>query len=211
MTSKILMGIDIETAGPQMGVHPLLAVGLSVWELGQYDTEQALLDDIEVHFNGDINKYDRGTLEFWRKNKAAWAHIKRDCVSEEEGAKQLINFIKGWQLYAFNKNISFCIITDNCWFDDTWTSNLLCKYGGLPLRHNYYTGYTKLSNVIDINQLILGARLCGIYNIPDGNVKRDLAHTPVSDTKKIVGKYIAFVNYTKKIKNKVKHTVSALY
>jgi hypothetical protein len=198
--TKILMGIDIETAGPILGLHPLLAIGFTVWEFISPDNYHQL-DEIEVHFHGDINSYDETTLNFWYRNPDSWDHIKSNCVPENIGANLLIEFIKKWQKEAYKNQYSFCIITDNCWFDDTWISNLLCKYGGNPLRHNYYTGYTDLSKVIDINQLILGVRMCGIqYETP----KFEAAHTPISDTKNIIKKYICFIDYSKKIKKNLK-------
>lgn len=194
---KFIMGIDIETGGPHMGNNPLLAVGLCVYKLNNLGLQ--LQSTIEIHFEGDINKYDKQTLKFWKENSKSWEYIKKDCVLEEEGAKRLINFVKKWQKKAFDKNTDFCIVTDNCWFDDTWISNLFSKYGGFPLRHNNYTGYTKLSHVIDINQLMLGARLAGV-KIPKFEYKNIHDHTPVNDAKKIVEKYYNFIKYTNFLK-----------
>lgn len=193
---RYVMGIDIETGGPKLGYNPLLAVGLCIYKIDNMGMK--LLAEIEVHFEGDIEKYDRKTIQFWKENPEAWEHVKSDCVSEEEGALKLIDFVKKWQKLAIDKKVDFYTITDNCWFDDTWISHLFSKYGGYPLRHNYYSGYTRLSQVVDINQLMSGARMCGI-KIPKFEYENIHDHTPVNDAKKIVEKYYNFICYTKKI------------
>ena len=194
---KLVMGIDIETGGPLMYKNPLLAIGLCIYRFK--NNLMILEDELEVHIEGNINDYEKDTLNFWNDNRDAWEYIKQNCISEKDAALKLITFIKQWQKYSIDNNLMFYTVTDNCWFDDTWISALLSKYGGNPLRHNYYTGYTKLSQVIDINQQIAGFRYSKI-KIPEFEYTNIHEHTPVSDAKKIVEKYYNFINYTKTIK-----------
>ena len=149
-------------------------------------------------YRRDEDKYDPGTLEFWHKNQDAWDIVKSNTVPDTAAAAMLIAFIKRWQLYAIDNSLHFKTITDNCWFDDTFISWFLCKHGGLPLRYNYYTGYTKVCHMIDVNQRIdtFVSDMCGKLLPFTPSVPHD--HTPVSDARGIVEKY---VNYLLSVKS----------
>lgn len=103
---------------------------------------------------------------------------------------------------AHREGLAFKTITDNSWFDDTWTSWFLCIYGkkegGLPLRHNYYTGYTKVADMIDLNQRTKAAATD--LNSPIGSFKPSVPHdhTPVSDARGIVERYVNYMTVTAK-------------
>ena len=188
---QLLLGLDIETGGPVIGKHPLLAIGMSVY---QWDGKHklTLLDTVEVHMEGQESDYDRNTLAFWKKNPKAWEYVKSDTISNKKAAEQIVDFLKAWQGKGRVK-----IITDNCWFDDTFTSWFLCTYAkdGLHLRHNYYTGYSKLADMIDVNQRIAAMRELGCTPLKfKSTVPHD--HTPVHDSMGIVEKY---VNYVKSV------------
>lgn len=196
-----LLGIDIETAGPAIGQHPLLAIGMCVYSWnGKCDDKNVLklLDTVEVHMDGDISEYDPSTLQFWKNNKAAWDIVRSDTVTKTEAAETLVKFLKKWQSKAATNKVAFKTITDNCWFDDTWTSWFLSTYGshvgGRPLRDNYYSGYTKTCHMIDINQRIAAVTsdMSGIKMLPfKPSVPHD--HTPVSDSRGIVEKYVNYM------------------
>ncbi len=198
MKKCIMLGCDIETGGYVLDKHPLLAVGLCIYLWDGKDLDGlSLLDVCEVHLQGDESAYDPGTLEFWHKNVEAWDIIREDIIPESEAAAILISFLKKWQLYAIENSLPFKTITDNCWFDDTFISWFLCRHGGLPLRYNYYTGYTKLCHMIDVNQRIeaFTAELSGKILPFTPSVPHD--HTPVSDARGIVEKYVNYIMSTK--------------
>lgn len=200
----LLFGVDIETGGPVVNAHPLLAVGFCIysWDGRCRPTDGGLelLDTIEVHIAADTKEYEPETLDWWQKQSSAWEVVKSNCIPKREAAEKLVEFLKKWQKVALDKHMEFKTITDNCWFDDTWTSWFLCTYGsdvgGKPLRHNYYSGYTKVDNMIDLNQRTkaatadLGIRL-GRYR---PSVPHD--HTPVSDARGIVERYVNYMNET---------------
>jgi len=209
--AQYILGVDIETGGPILGTHPLLAIGFSVhyWNGNSNSNSKSKLtleDVIEVHMEADESCYEDDTLNWWKKQKDAWSVIKKDCVSDKEAAEKLVEFLKKWQKIAIDKGASFKIVTDNCWFDDTWVSWFLCVHGkdvgGLPLRNNYYTGYTKCSNMIDVNQRIQAAS--GDLNCPIGSFTPTVPHdhTPVSDSRGIVEKYVNYMQVTAKYRNR---------
>lgn len=201
--SQYILGVDIETSGPIIGVHPLLAIGLCVYHWNGNTNEKfsklKLMDILEVHMEAKEQDYEQDTLNWW-KRQDTWEQIKSNCMSKEQAAELLVAFIKKWQGIAIELNTPFKTVTDNCWFDDTWTSWFLCVYGkhvgGLPLRQNYYKGYTKVDHMIDLNQRTKAASgdLCCTIGPFTPSVPHD--HTPVSDARGIVERY---VNYMKVI------------
>lgn len=64
------MGFDVETGGPIPGKHPLLAVGLCVYQLDK-QKKSDLLHTCEIHLEADILTYDETTLKFWKDNQIA--------------------------------------------------------------------------------------------------------------------------------------------
>lgn len=193
MKPSILLGFDIETGGPIIGKHPLLAIGLCVHKLTKHGLE--LLDTCEVHLHADENEYKESTLEFWKKHPDAWDTIKQHCIPPQEAAKLIIDFIQRWQCYAKGNNLTYKVITDNCWFDNAFLSYFLSQYGGLPMSENYIAGYIKLDNMIDVNQRInalttdLGKCLDMKSFVP--SVPHD--HAPFSDAIGIVEKYVYYL------------------
>lgn len=196
-----LLGVDIETGGPILGTHQLIAIGMCVYKWNGKDMDGLeLMDTCEVHIEGQddlLKDYDADTLSWWRGHQASWDIVTSDTVSKEEAAEQLILFLRKWQSVALNSKLAFKTIVDNCWFDDTWTSWFLCTYGkhlgGLPLRYNYYTGYTKVDHMIDINQRTKALSDAGLSldSKFESSVPHD--HTPVSDSRCIVERYVHYM------------------
>lgn len=165
-----------------------------------------LVDTIEVHMEGRLEDYEKETLMWWQNKPIPWSIIKAECISNEKAAEQIIEFIKKWENPAIIPSRTLKIVTDNCWFDDTWISWFLCTYGkqfgGLPLHENYYTGYTKLDYMIDINQRIkaitadMGMKI-GSF-IP--SVLHD--HTPVADSRGIVERYVHYMSVLKSYRSR---------
>jgi hypothetical protein len=198
-----LLGIDIETGGPILDSHPLLAVGFCMYVWNGRCNDQStltLVDTCEVHMEAHIDSYEPDTLEFWIKNKEAWEAVRSDTVSKKEAAEILIRFLRKWQLEALTTNMSFKIITDNCWFDDTWTSWFLCTHGnhvgGRPLRHNYYSGFTRVDHMIDVNQRIqaVTSDMGSMVKLLPFQASVPHDHTPVSDARGIVEKYVNYMH-----------------
>jgi hypothetical protein len=202
MKARYVMGIDIETGGPIVGKHPLLALGLCVYKFDNNNLHY--LDGLEIHMDAPLSKYDAETLEFWNNNEEAWNKISCFYKEKEEAAYLTIEFIKKWQKKSLENNLPFFIVTDNCWFDDTWLSSFLCSYGGNPLRHNYYTGFTDSKFMIDIEQMKNGIKLLGI-EIPKNKTSVPHDHTPLSDSRVIVENYYYLLKYTEEYKNNIKN------
>lgn len=196
---RYILGFDIETGGPIIGKHPLLAVGMCLYHYNPFVTEQTLIYSIEVHIEASLLSYDESTrCNFWEKNLKAWDEIRTSTRTPEEAAYLLIEFIKKCQKKAIDDSILLYTVTDNCWFDDTWLSSFLCSYGGNPLRHNYYTGFTPHEQMVDLNSLVNGYAYSG-YKKPFLKAKTQHDHTPLSDAKNIVERYMDFVvNYVKR-------------
>lgn len=194
MAKTIFLGLDVETGGPVPDKNPLLAVGFCVY-IGDKQHNLEFLDACEVHLDADVDTYDPDTLEFWKKNPDAWDCIKKDCVAPDVGATQLIDFLKIWQKYSLDNKLTFKIVTDNCWFDNLFVSLLLSRYGGQPLRYNYFTGYMKLENMIDLDQRVMSLvrDLGKPFSYKDFTPSVPHDHTPVNDARGIVEKYAFFL------------------
>lgn len=201
MKKYIIQAFDIETSGPNIVLHNLLAVGIVTYEFSNNGCK--FIDSLEVHIDGDI-VYDNSTKEFWNKNQDAFDNIMLNREDPSVCASKIINYLTKWQKCAIDKNINYRIITDNCWFDDTWLSYFLCKHNGQPLRYNYHTGYMKTDNVIDINQRVQAIKsdCCIDINLYIQN-KTPHDHTPVSDAKGIVEKYYTYLSATKPYRKKI--------
>lgn len=196
-----LFGFDIETGGPVVDKHPLLAVGFCIyhWDLNE---ELILMDICEVHLAGKEEDYDPDTLKWWSQ-QATWETVKSDTIEPALAAERLIAFIKGWQTKAHDEGKDFYTITDNCWFDDTWLSPFLCRHGGLPMRYSYINSFTRPRFAADISQYIFALRLFGIDipEIPGGD------HTPVADAKCIVQQYVQICKTAKAFKPLIKPAI----
>ena len=195
MKKYIIQSFDIETSGPNICNHNLLAVGIVTYE---YSVKECrFIDSLEVHIDGEII-YDDSTKEFWNKNQESFNQIMINREDPQICADKMIDYLTKWQKHAIDKNIGYRIVTDNCWFDDTWLSYFLCKYGGNPLRYNYHTGYIKTDNVIDINQRVQALKNDCHLNIDlyiENKTPHD--HTPVNDARGIVEKYYKYLFETK--------------
>lgn len=197
---RYILGFDIETGGPIIGKHPLLAVGMCMYYYKPLKTSlssnQELIYSIEVHIDAPLSSYDDATKrDFWEKNPEAWAKIRSATRSPEEAAYLLIEFIKKCQKKAIDDAIPLYTVTDNCWFDDTWLSSFLCGYGGNPIRHNYYTGFTPHPLMVDLNSLVNGYAYSG-QKKPFLKTKTQHDHTPLSDAMNITERYMCFLDKT---------------
>jgi hypothetical protein len=203
MKACYLLGFDIETGGPKPLIHPLLAVGFSIFRWNGKDLDGLkLIDTLEVHIEAPVETYDEDTLQFWKKNPEAWDIVRKDTISEADAADKLITFLKKYQGQALNEERPFRIVTDNCWFDDTILSTFLTQHGGNPMRYNYCTGYTKVDSVIDVNQHIQAytAYMNGKLIPFQSSVPHD--HTPVHDSMGIVEKYVNYVMSTATLRSR---------
>lgn len=189
-----LLGFDIETGGPRAPMfHPLLAVGFCLYRWNGLDlVGLELVDTLEVHIKAEL-EYEPDTLQFWLKNPQAWEYIKTNTVPQARAAQDMIAFLKKYQKLALDEGLPFRFVTDNSWFDDTILSAFLVQHGGNMLRYNYYTGFSWLECMIDINQHIhaFTVYMGGVLLPFKPSVPHD--HTPVHDSMGIVEKY---VNYT---------------
>jgi hypothetical protein len=200
MKQTLLMGFDIETGGPIIGKHPLLAIGFCVYKLSKdYETYE-FIDSVEVHIDSKEEDYDQNTLKFWQNNPEAWKTILTNTLDPEKAADVLIQFLKKWQKYSIDNNHNLRMITDNCWYDNAFISWFLSMHGGNPLRENYFTGNNRLQNMIDINQRTdaLNSDLGGICKLDKFIPSVPHDHTPVADARGIVEKYINYLKCTKK-------------
>lgn len=205
-----LMGVDIETGGPVVGTHPLLAVGLCIYQWNGKDLNKLdLIDTCEVHIEANIQEYEEDTLQWWHGQAAAWAAIRENTVDMKTAAGMLIKFIKKYQTQAAEANRPFKVITDNCWFDDTWVSWLLCihgkEYGGLPLRYNYLSGYTDSCNMIDITQRRKAVQEDAMIKMPPFEPTIQHDHTPVADSRNIVEKYVHYAYHIAQVRKQNIH------
>jgi hypothetical protein len=206
MKKVILQTFDIESSGPVVGKHSLLAVGITAYEFYFKGDKPILnlLDTIEVHVFNDPIVYDEQTRQFWKENSESFNIINTNLIEKEIAAERLIDFIKNYQRLAIDNSYDYKIVTDNCWYDDTFLSWFLCVYGldGLPLRYNYYTGYMKINQVIDLSQRINSLKI-------DANIELDISvpnqtphdHTPVNDAKGLAEQYVKYIIATKQLKN----------
>lgn len=184
-----------------MGTHPLLAVGLCLYAWDGKDPEKGLflVDTCEVHIEGDLADYEEDTLQWWGQHPDAWEAIQKDTVDMKTAAGTLIEFIRKYQTQAAERKRPFKIVTDNCWFDDTWVSWLLCvhgkEYGGLPLRYNYLHGYTGACDMIDITQRTHAIKADASINMPAFTPSVQHDHTPVADARGIAEKYAHYAHH----------------
>jgi hypothetical protein len=205
MKQYLIQSFDIETSGPSICKHNLLAVGIATYKFDKNGCHY--IDSLEVHIDeGEIN-FDASTKEFWLNNKEAFEIIMKDREKPEICADKIINYLSKWQKYSIDNNLHYRIITDNCWFDDSWLSYFLCKNSdnGLPLRYNYHTGYMKIDNVIDISQKInaLTSDCCLKIDTKKDNTFTSHDHTPVNDAKGIAERYYKYLIETQSYRKRI--------
>ena len=212
---KYILSYDVETTGPRIGINNLLAVGLAVAKFDKNGYE--FVDSIEVHIENEALIFDKGTCEFWGKNKEAFDKLTQGAIDKHICADMLIDFIKKYQQLAFDKQCEFLFLTDNCWFDNLWINWFLCVYGtdGYPLRYNYINvnefnepKYMALDKCIDLNQRVQAIK--GDINQIEFNIKVPIEehvshdHTPVNDAKGIIQKYWQYMLSSKPYRKRVK-------
>mmetsp|Transcript_36594 Transcript_36594/g.62300 ORF Transcript_36594/g.62300 Transcript_36594/m.62300 type:complete len:224 (+) Transcript_36594:78-749(+) len=213
--NNIVLTFDIETLGPDVGRHPLVAIGAVAHEFNRKTGQFHLLETLELHFNFEMEDADPRTLQWWQsdENKQAWEDLRANAVSLPDGAATLNEFILKWQCEAIEvRKSSYNILTDNAWYDETWISWLLCTHtqNGHALRKTNYPdygkgGWMKIGNCIDVNQRVdalndLGLSI-GLSSKFRCSVPHD--HTPVNDAIGIAEKWFFYLRETKELRKRI--------
>lgn len=201
----VVQTFDIETIGPCVGQHPLVAIGTTIHGYDKSNKFE-LLDSLEIHFEFDLTTSDADTLVWWQssENTEAWQHIQTNPVSLAHGAAQLQEFIDMWQRRAIEEwGRSYTVLVDNAWYDDTWISWLLCHHGGRPLRHTCVPSYDKngwmrVSHVVDISQRTAALNDVNVsVGFKDFKSTTPHDHTPVNDATVIAEKWFWYRERTR--------------
>lgn len=188
----LVHAVDVETTGPRIGYHSLLSIGCCCMEINGSHPPQ-IIDQFFVTI-----EWPRGlvfapdTFHFWKQHPAALTLNTTNTVPPDQAAELLIAHIKKVQHMAFMRQAHYLIVTDNPYYDIQWIDFLICQYSanGLPLRHNYFTGWMPSKHLININERIQGMHDIGIpLNMHGFQTAIAADHTPLNDAIILAQKY----------------------
>lgn len=191
----VVHAFDVETSGPRVGKHSLMSVGAACVEISPRG-HLTVLDRFFVTVRWPEGLvFDENTREFWRTNPQAFTINTANAKPVKEAAQLLYEHIYEVQRKAHARKTRYVLLTDNAYFDVPWIDWFLCEHTekGLPLRHNYFTGWLGPPNVVDLSERMQTLR--EVHMAPNmqgfhSSVPHD--HTPLNDAMRLAERYAYF-------------------
>ncbi len=205
MTSTLVHAFDIETSGPRIGRHSLMSVAACCIEI-PIEGPAVQVDSFCVAIgwpNGLV--FDEPTRQFWALHPKAFEFSTTNTLAPNVAANLLYEHIHRTQLRAKLRDSRYVIVTDNAFYDIPWIDWFLCQFTeyGMPLRHNYYTGWIKPAGVVDLTERLKALNEVGV-NIKmrafQPSVPND--HNPLNDAIGLAEKYVFYKKATAALKTK---------
>jgi hypothetical protein len=205
MSATLVHAFDIETSGPRIGKHSLMSIAACCMEIPLVGPP-VRFDTFCVTINWpDGLVFDDATRQFWLAHPTAYEFSTTNTTSPEKAANLLYEHIHRTQLRAKVRNNRYVIVTDNAFYDIPWIDWFLCQYTeyGMPLRHNYYTGWIKPAGVVDLTERLKALNDVGI-NINMTAFKASVFnnHVPINDAIVLAERYIFYKQSTHALKIK---------
>lgn len=153
--STLIHSFDVETSGPKIGPRRLMSIAACVLEVDPSGRRREIIN----RFFGVVAwpegiLYDcPATHAFWKREPMAWKMSTTGGQPPHVVAHRLCEHIAEVQRVAIKRNAKYVVLTDNAYFDVPWIDWFLCTYtdAGLPLRHNYHTGWMR-DGVVDLSE-----------------------------------------------------------
>jgi len=190
----VVHAFDVETSGPRIGKHSLMSIGAACVELSRGHV--TILDRFFVTIRWPEGLvFDETTRDFWHQNPQAFTTNTRNGKPVKEAAQMLYEHIHEAQRKASLRKARYVLLTDNAYFDVPWIDWFLCEHTerGLPLRHNYFTGWMGPQNVVDLSERLQCLREVNIdLNMQGFHSNTPHDHTPLNDALRLVERYAYF-------------------
>ncbi len=121
-TAPIYIVTDLETDGPDPGVHSMLslasvACGAAGERLGHFAIN---LQPLPGHLA------DAGTLAWWQTEPAAWASLQQDAIPAQQGVDRFVAWVRGFGPAAV-------FVGSPMIFDGVWVDWYLRRFAGTRL------------------------------------------------------------------------------
>ncbi len=193
--SLIVHAFDVETSGPRIGKHSLMSIGAACVEItprGQITVLDRFF--VAIHWPEGL-VFDETTREFWRINPQAFAINTSNAKPVKVAAQLLYEHIYDVQRKAHLRKARYMVLTDNAYFDVPWIDWFLCEHTerGLPLRHNYFTGWLVPQNVVDLSERLQTLREVNMApNMTAFHSSVPHDHTPLNDAIRLAERYAYF-------------------
>lgn len=183
---------DIETSGPRIGRHSLMSIAAVCLEIPKRGPV-TIIDQFFVTLRWPEGLvFDDKTRQFWAENPMAFAVSTTNTIPVKEAAHNLYTHIYAVQRKAHLRNAKYVVVTDNAYFDVAWIDWFLSTYTeqGMPLRHNYFTGWMRSDRMINLSERLSTLHEAGTpmdMRFFASTVPHD--HTPLNDAKALAEKY----------------------
>ena len=195
---ELIHAFDVETTGPVMGHHEILAVSFVAVRFDRSNRAATKIAALTLNLKTrDESAWHPTTLEFWRQNPEAWRRntIADDKVMPGNAAQQIHAHLATIQDVAARNGWDYKQITDNARFDYAWMNHLLGMAGLMPVDYLRATGeYLRVGSVIDVAQWSVATKFNASAAItPQDCVTKTgprLKHTPESDAEESVELYL---------------------
>jgi hypothetical protein len=190
----VVHAFDVETSGPRIGKHCLMSIGAACVEISR--GHMTVLDRFFVTIKWPEGLvFDEKTRDFWRQNQQAFLINTTNTKPVKEAAQMLYEHIYEAQRKASLRKARYVLLTDNAYFDVPWIDWFLCEHTerGLPLRHNYFTGWLLPSNVVDLSERIQCLKEVNIdLQMRSFHSATPHDHTPLNDALRLAERYAYF-------------------
>lgn len=206
---KYVMALDIESLGPDVFVHALVAIGAVVVEV----STNKVVEYFSCYMNiGDDYGYDPVCREeYWDNHEKFPMNIiikerfTTSNISTQEGIKLFANWLDACESKYANKG-KMHFVTDTIGYDAAWITHHFAKWlGRLPLDHQFGDPklYRSLKHTNDFAKGVLGAESFSegswrekLVNkgveLPDDSMH---CHDPKKDAEYIAKTYVACLRY----------------
>lgn len=195
---------DIESTGPKIGPGRLMSIGACCLEIPRHGPVEVIDSFFAViEWPEGLVYDDEKTKRFWDQHPEAHAQSTTGGGDPEAVAASLKEHISRVQYIAGKRKTKYVVVTDNAYFDVPWIDWFLCTYtqDGLPLRHNYHTGWMSGECMCDVNERARALRDVGVsINLKafHSNVPHD--HHPLHDATRLAEMYAYYKRMTRSIK-----------
>lgn len=195
---ELIHAFDVETTGPVMGHHEILAVSFVAVRFDRSNRAATKIAALTLNLETrDESAWHPTTLEFWRQNPEAWRRntAASEKVTAGNAAHQIHAHLATIQDVAARNGWAYKQITDNARFDYAWINHLLGLAGLMPVDYLRATGeYLRVGSVIDVAQWSVATKFnASAAMTPQDCVAKTgprLKHTPESDAEESVELYL---------------------
>lgn len=119
--SDIIFSVDVETSGPDPGIHQLLSVGAIAYDVAgyEYDTFSCNIFPSQAYLN------DRETMAWWKTQPTAWNALQEEQYPLGVAMERFASFIKS----QCNTGNAPVFLADPVVFDYPWINWAFKAYG----------------------------------------------------------------------------------